>query len=92
MPGFRLSLIGLFIVAGVVGCAEDDPWVGKWKVVVDIDAEIAKHTEYLKGLVEAQEPMQKRFEERSAGMTAEERIEFKEKTWGGDAPRRAHRY
>ena len=82
MRSFRLALIGLFIVAGVVGCAQDDPWVGEWKVVVDVEAELAEYAELQKGLVEAQESMLKRFEELSAGMTEEERIEFKEERWG----------
>jgi len=33
MRSFRLALIGLFIVAGAVGCAEADPWVGEWREV-----------------------------------------------------------
>ena len=33
MRSFRLALIGFFIVAGAVGCAEADPWVGEWREV-----------------------------------------------------------
>lgn len=33
MRSFRLALIALFIVAGALGCAEADPWVGEWKSV-----------------------------------------------------------
>jgi len=35
----------LFIVAGAVGCANDDPWVGEWKIVVDVEAEVAEFVE-----------------------------------------------
>lgn len=89
MRSFRLALIGLCIVAGVVGCANDDPWVGEWHVVVDVEAEIAEYAESQERWAETQETMLKHFEKLSAGMTEEKRIEFIEKMSGdliGDEP------
>ena len=79
MRSFRLA-IGLFIFAGVVGCAEADPWVGEWKFVVDIEADVAELVEREEELAEMRESTQKRLEE-SAWLTEEERIEFEEEWW-----------
>ena len=76
MRSFRLALIALFIVAGVLGCAEADPWVGEWHFVVDIEAEIA---EFVKDREEFLEEMKTDREELREEMKTVSSIkEFKE--------------
>jgi len=76
MRPFRLALLGLCIIAGVVGCANDDPWVGEWHVVVDIEAEVAELVEREEKLAEMLETNLKLLEELTTLVTEEEQEEI----------------
>ncbi len=71
MHSFRLAQIGLFIVAGALGCTEADPWVGEWRVVGEVEALGAQYFESMQPLLEKQQ----RMKEAASQMTEAQRIE-----------------
>ena len=71
MRSLRLALIGLFIVAGVLGCAKDDPWVGEWRFIGEVEALGAQYSESMQPLLEKQQ----RMKEAASQMTEAQRIE-----------------